>query len=215
VSAVEAYLQARYHMYRNVYFQKVVRSAEGMLKLALQRARRLAVQDRLEWPLREQMVYKALLGQQIEVREFADLDDVSVLHCFKVWSGSDDTVLASLCKGLLYRRIFKTIDLSLEDEERAHRAADAAIAAVARAGGDPAYDLFYDEPSDTPYETFRPDDPAAAKEILVLNRAGKLVPFTEVSPFVGALNQQMAFRRLHVNPIYRDAVWAEVGRVLS
>ena len=36
VSAVEAYLAARYHMYRNVYFHKVVRAAEGMLKLALQ-----------------------------------------------------------------------------------------------------------------------------------------------------------------------------------
>src|SRR5205814_3670268 len=35
VSAVEAYLQARFNMYRNVYFHKVVRSAEGMLKLAL------------------------------------------------------------------------------------------------------------------------------------------------------------------------------------
>src|SRR5439155_10505090 len=34
VSAVEAYLQARYHMYRNVYFHKVVRAAEGMLPLA-------------------------------------------------------------------------------------------------------------------------------------------------------------------------------------
>ena len=50
ISAVEAYLQSRYHMYRNVYFHKVVRSAEGMVKLALQRAKRLAVQGRLEWP---------------------------------------------------------------------------------------------------------------------------------------------------------------------
>ncbi len=31
VSAAEAYLQSRYHMYRNVYFHKVVRTAEGML----------------------------------------------------------------------------------------------------------------------------------------------------------------------------------------
>ena len=58
VSAVEAYLQSRYHMYRNVYFHKVVRSAEGMVKLALQRARRLAVQDRLTWPPREHLVSK-------------------------------------------------------------------------------------------------------------------------------------------------------------
>ncbi|MEM7808210.1 MAG: HD domain-containing protein, partial [Planctomycetota bacterium] len=41
VSAAEAYLQARYHMYRHVYFHKVVRSAEGMVTLALRRARQL------------------------------------------------------------------------------------------------------------------------------------------------------------------------------
>src|SRR5438552_12908536 len=48
ISAVETYLQARFNMYRNVYFHKVVRSAEGMVKLALQRAKRLAVQQRLD-----------------------------------------------------------------------------------------------------------------------------------------------------------------------
>ncbi|MGH7215340.1 MAG: HD domain-containing protein, partial [Tepidisphaeraceae bacterium] len=84
VSAVEAYLQARYHMYRNVYFHKVVRSAEGMVKLALQRAKRLAVQDRLEWPTRDEGVYKALVGQRLSMGEFRELDDVSVMHCFKL-----------------------------------------------------------------------------------------------------------------------------------
>ena len=53
ISAVEDYLHSRYNMYRNVYFHKVVRSAEGMVKLALQRAKRLAVQGRLDWPPRD------------------------------------------------------------------------------------------------------------------------------------------------------------------
>src|SRR5690348_1933085 len=70
VSAVEAYLQSRYHMYRNVYFHKVVRAAEGMVKLALQRAKRLAVQDRLRWPPRDHLVIKALLGQRLSIEEF-------------------------------------------------------------------------------------------------------------------------------------------------
>ena len=41
ISAVEAFLQARYHMYRNVYFHKVTRSAEGLVKLVLRRAKEL------------------------------------------------------------------------------------------------------------------------------------------------------------------------------
>src|SRR4051812_22477759 len=65
ISAVETYLQARFNMYRNVYFHKVVRSAEGMVKLALQRAKRLAVQRRLDWPRPEDGAYKALLGQRM------------------------------------------------------------------------------------------------------------------------------------------------------
>src|SRR5262249_5596351 len=65
VSAVEAYLQSRYHMYHNVYFHKVVRAGEGMLKLALQRAKRLAVEGRLTWPKEDNPIYKSLLGQQL------------------------------------------------------------------------------------------------------------------------------------------------------
>src|SRR2546430_5581745 len=84
ISAVENYLQARYHMYRNVYFHKVVRSAEGMVKLALQRARRLAIQERLNWPPREHVVHKALVGQTLSARDVNDLDDISIMHCFTI-----------------------------------------------------------------------------------------------------------------------------------
>src|SRR4029079_15091457 len=78
ISAVETYLQARFNMYRHVYFHKVVRSAEGMLKLALQRAKRLAVQGRLDWPRREDGPYKGLLGQEMSMGEFNELDDISI-----------------------------------------------------------------------------------------------------------------------------------------
>src|SRR5207248_8438714 len=108
VSAVEAYLQARYHMYRNVYFHKVVRSAEGMLRLALQRAQWLqrAGQCHLSGTAMNQApVRKALLGERLSSAEFTDLDDISLLHSFKIWSTSDDPLLSSLCTGLLYRRV--------------------------------------------------------------------------------------------------------------
>src|SRR5580700_4522309 len=142
VSAVEAYLQSRQHMYRHVYFHKVVRSAEGMVKLALQRARRLMVQDRLAWPPRENPVSKALTGQRLTIEEYTDLDDVSVIHCFKLWTTCNDAPLAALCRGLLNRRLFKTLDLSHLPAAQAHAAFDAVQQAVCAAGGDAAYDLF-------------------------------------------------------------------------
>lgn len=207
VSAVEAYLQSRYHMYRNVYFHKVVRGAEGMVKLALQRARRLAVQERLAWPPREDVVYKSLLGQRLTTAEFTDLDDVSMLQCFKLWASADDAPLAGLCKGLLYRRVFKTIELSvLDPPDRIREIISAAVAAVETTGGDPAYDLFYDEPADTPYETYYPDHTGSPSDILVREFDGSQTTFSALSPLTEALGRQLKFRRLHVAGQWMEVV---------
>jgi HD superfamily phosphohydrolase len=195
VSAVEAYLQARYHMYRNVYFHKVVRAAEGMVKLILQRAKRLAVQDRLTWPTRDDAVYKMLLGQALTVEEFMELDDVAVLQCFKQWARSDDATLASLCQGLLYRRLFKTIDLSRHDAADVEQMVRRAMAAVDAAGGESAYAMFYDQPADTPYTT---SELPAPSEILVTEANGAVTTLAEASPFIEGLVRQLTFRRLHV-----------------
>jgi len=200
ISAVEDYLQARYHMYRNVYFHKVVRSAEGMVKLSLQRAGRLAIQERLTWPPREHVVHKSLLGQSLSPREFNDLDDISIMHCFKVWSDGDDATLASLCRGLLFRRLFKVIDLSSVGEIEAQDILTTANDLVTKAGGESDYDLFLDEPH-------RDDDGfGSADAILVKSPQGKITHFAANSPLVGALNRQLTFRRLHLSEQYRDLV---------
>ncbi len=216
ISAVEAYLQSRFHMYRNVYFHKVVRSAEGMLKLALQRAKRLAVQGRLEWPREDSPVYKSLLGQKVDMCEFRDLDDISVLHCFKLWMSNDDAVLARLCRGLLFRELYKTIDLSrVRDRNLVERAVLAASTAVERTGGDRSYDLFFDEASDTPYERYDPTTPNGAREILVQESDGSLVEFATVSPMTASLNEELMFRRIHVLTEYRDVVSDAVKGILK
>lgn len=208
VSAVEAYLQSRYHMYRNVYFHKVVRAAEGMVKLALQRARRLMVQDRLSWPPREHPVTKALTGLRLTIDEYADLDDVSVMHCFKVWTQSDDTTLAALCRGLLDRKLYKTIDLSYLAESDAAALFVKAQAAVAQAGGDGGYDLFLDEPFDAPQEPWL-TTPAGTEpgDILVRDPSGRLTAFATLSPLAQAMNRQLMFRRIHVSAIWQNLVW--------
>jgi HD superfamily phosphohydrolase len=212
VSAVEAYLQSRYHMYRNVYFHKVVRSAEGMVKLALQRAKRLAVQDRLEGLPRESPVYKALLGQRFTMDEFRELDDISVWHCFKVWAGGSDATLAGLCRGLLFRNLYKTVDVTARlDGETARRALAVASEKIESAGGDAAYDLFYDEPADTPYEAYGPDNEDSANEVMVVESSGAVIPFGQISPLTQSLNRQLMFRRFHVKPEWRDLVAAAIG----
>jgi HD superfamily phosphohydrolase len=210
VSAVEAYLQSRFHMYRYVYFHKVVRGAEGMVKLALQRARRLAVQGRLAWPNAGDAVYKALIGQTLNVQEFNFLDDISIFQCFKVWSMAEDRMLAGLCRGLLNRRLFKSIDLMHLDRREAAAAVAAAWGAIEGAGGEAAYEMFYDEPGDTPYQIDSDGPGGSVGEILVCPPTGAAVPLASISPLPETLNRQLIFRRLHVGGQWVEAVAAAV-----
>ena len=199
VSAVEAFLQSRYHMYRNVYFHKVVRSAEGMVKLALQRARRLAVQERLESSGHDQTVEAALLGRKLSIEQFTDLDDISMTHCFKVWARSEDAILAHLCRGLLYRRLFKAIELPADwDDTRAGTALADVREAIVAAGGDADYDLFYDAPADTLYEMYDQTRRTDVRPIHVIGEDGRGVPFASLSTLPEAFRKQLTFRRLHV-----------------
>ena len=216
VSAVEAYVQARYHMYRHVYFHKVVRSAEGMTKLALQRARDLVLRGHvgedlhgpsLAVPPGSGVVAKVLTNDRMTAAEFRELDDVSVMGCFKAWAGSGDAILADLCRGLLDRRLFKTIDLTAVAADHGPAAVEEAVAragsAVADAGGDPLYSLFYDNPSNAPYT-------GGPGGIAIVDSAGRTVDFADASPFVKGLEATLSFHRLHVDERFRDAAQAAV-----
>jgi HD superfamily phosphohydrolase len=205
VSAAEAYLQARYHMYRHVYFHKVVRAAEGMVKLALQRARELLLDEgrgdvagpSLVLPPGAGTVGKVLMNDRLTAGEFNDLDDVSVMACFKAWRESGDSTLAGLCQGLLDRKLFKTIELP-EDP-------DAAVDRAREAVGDDPYALFHDAPSNSAYSRRNPirvDWPSGPTDL------------AEASPFVAALADGPAtapVHRLHVDPAHADAVRRAVG----
>jgi hypothetical protein len=170
----------------------------------LNRAKRLAVQGRLPWPTPQESIYKALLGQRLSSGEFLALDDVSVMHCLKLWMGVDDPMLVKLCGGLLDRKLYKTIDLSGLEEGELTRAKKIAAEAVSAGKGDEAYDLFYDEPADTPYEIYDGTSPAA--DILVRDREGILRSFASISPLTAVLSRHLMFRRLHVSAEYRTLV---------
>jgi HD superfamily phosphohydrolase len=206
VSAVEAYLQARYHMYRNVYFHKVVRAAEGMLRLALKRAQMLAEQKQLQWGPHDEPMRKALLGETFTIAEFTQLDDVSVMQCFKIWSNSNDPILSGLCHGLLFRGVYKTIDLSRYERSRALQFFEAAKSAVASAGGDTDYEIFYDEIADTPYEKYDPQEGDVSSEIIVCDPDGTAREFASISPITEALNRELTIRRIHVNARWKAVV---------
>jgi hypothetical protein len=111
-----------------------------------------------------------------------------------------------LCRGLLFRKVFKTIDLSrFEDPKDARSAITAVERYVAENGGEPGYEMFVDQASGSGYESFADtDDCGDANEILVRDRDGKPVPFGIVSPLSKVLTRQLMFRRMHIAAPWRD-----------
>ena len=70
-----------------------------------------------------------------------------------------------------------------------------------------AYEMFYDQIADTPYEVH------TENEIVVCDTEGKAVPFGQISPLSRALNQELMFRRIHVAPQWRDMAQEAVKAV--
>src|SRR5439155_3937483 len=120
--------------------------------------------------------------------------------------------LAMLCRGLLYRIVFKTIDLSrFQDPKDARAAVTAVERYVAENGGEPGYEMFVDQASGSGYESLELDDGGAAEsEILVRGRDGQLTPFGAVSPLSRVLSRQLLFRRLQIATQWADGAVAIV-----
>lgn len=146
--AVEEYLQARYYMFRQVYFHRTLRSAEAVLISALNRARTLIERGSLGFRMPGSVFEKMLTGQQVGTREYLQLDDTDVMFRLKEWSRDDDEILADLATRLIHRRLFKAIDLAGALPEGFWISAGEI---VRRAGFDPQYYLITDRATDVPY----------------------------------------------------------------
>jgi uncharacterized protein len=146
--AVEEYLQARYYMFRQVYFHRTLRSAEAVLIAALNRARFLISTGTLRFRTPGSSFEKTLLGEETTTAEYLQLDDADLTFRIKEWSRDDDAILADLASRLLRRRLFKAIDVDAGAPESFWARAEEI---VRRAGFDPQYYLVTDRASDIPY----------------------------------------------------------------
>ena len=214
VSAVEAYLQSRFHMYRNVYFHKVVRSAEGMVKLAapggpaaggagapaLAAARRCGLQIPAGPAAFDRGIHRP--RRRLDAALFQALDDgrrcgalaAAVTTACSIADSSKPSTSRRLRRGTLAALL-----------QRLKRRSQ-------RPGATSAYDLFYDEPKDTQYQTDYPGHDSVAGDILVRTADGGQTTFAALSPLMQALGRQLMFRRLHVNAAYASVVLQTLGR---
>src|SRR5512132_1814737 len=131
--AVEEYLQARYYMFRQVYFHRTLRSAEAVLRAILRRALKLLETGEDVWHAPGTAFEKVLRRKSLTITEHLEIDDSDVMFHVKQWQRSEDEVLANLSRRFVTRRLFKAIDLDMPEDERPEFLA-AARACVASAG---------------------------------------------------------------------------------
>lgn len=150
VHAVEEYLQARYYMFRQVYFHRTLRSAEAVLRSALRRALELVSRGQQVWCAAGTAFEKILHREPLTVAEHLSTDDSDVIFHMKRWQQSDDNVLRDLSTRFVNRRLFKALDLDMPIDER-DEFLNAARSVVERAGFLPEYYFIEDRASDVPY----------------------------------------------------------------
>jgi uncharacterized protein len=117
--AVEDYLQARYYMFRQVYFHRTLRSAEAVLRSLLHRALEVFQSGLPVWHAENTPFEKVLRGEKLGLEDHLRIDDSDVLFHIKQWQYSDDRILSDLSRRFLNRRLFKAFDLDMPEEERA------------------------------------------------------------------------------------------------
>ncbi len=153
IYAVEEYLQARYYMFRQVYFHRTLRSAEAVLRSTFRRALELVAAGTDVWCAPDTAFAKMLRREPLTVADHLEMDDSDVLFHLKQWRRSDDPVLRDLSTRFIARRLFKAIDLDMPETERADFLANAR-AVVARAGFAPDYYFIEDHAGDVPYYNY-------------------------------------------------------------
>ncbi len=208
--AVEEYLQARYYMFRQVYFHRTLRSAEAVLRSILRRALKLLETGGLVWYAPHSAFEKILRRDSLTITEHLEVDDSDFLFHIKQWQRSGDPILSELSRRFIGRRLFKAIDLDMPIAER-DGFLNAARDCVARAGFDPDYYLIEDRASDVPYYNYYTIEGAEPKSHIYVEDGyshPRIREISEVSGVVRGLQQGYELHRVCFPAEVKSEVYA-------
>ncbi len=204
--SVEGYLVARYHMYRLVYFHRVVRAAEAMLERAFARARFLM--DNGDPTVAGAGALGALMRREpVDVADYTRLGEFSAWALIDRWTEHQDTILATLARGLMTRELFIASDRAL-DAEGGGWAHEDALADEVRESLSPneRWLFFVDEARDVPYRPYVPGSDAR-KAVRIRAREGRVFHIEERSHLAAALAEAAyQFRRWYYHPMIAPKV---------
>jgi len=192
IDAAEAYVFSRYHMYRAVYFHKTVRAAEVMVRLTLERYKKLVNSARSHNKRRQVVpntppaVLEAFTASELSLDQYLALDDQTLNEFFKACSGAKDPVLRRLGDGLVCRRLYKAVDVTGFNSTRVEQFGREARQVVKNANLDEHYAFVPETAADTPYKPYDPGVDKPASQIYVETLDGKI---EEISLRAKALQQ--------------------------
>jgi uncharacterized protein len=207
IYAVEDYLQARYYMFRQVYFHRTLRSAEVVLRSIFKRAMKLFKDGNQVWFAEKTPFAKILCGEKLSLDEHLQLDDSDVLFHIKQWQNSEDLILSDLSQRFLHRRLFKAFDLDMPDEEREDFLAKAREA-VENAGFDPTFYFAEDTAGDVPYYFYNKETTAPKKLIYVADGYSRsaIREISEISAAVRGLQRGYQIHRVCFPPEVKNEI---------
>ena len=208
--AVEEYLQARYYMFRQVYFHRTLRSAEAVLRSVLRRALELLEEGTDVWCAPGTAFEKVLRRQELSLQDHLEMDDSDVLFHVKQWQRSHDEVLSDLSRRFINRRLFKAIDLDMPEAERPGFLA-AARERVQAAGFAPEYYFIEDHAGDVPYYNYYTAEGAEPKTRIYVEDGyarPRIREISEVSDAVRGLQRGYQLHRVCFPDEAKEAVYA-------
>ncbi|KXK01412.1 MAG: HD superfamily phosphohydrolase [Acidobacteria bacterium OLB17] len=197
IAAVEDYLQARYYMFRQVYFHRTLRAAESVLKSLLHRAIAVYSEGGDVWHIAGSALENILQGRPLSLEMHLELDDTDVLFHIKQWRASADTILSDLSKRFIERKIFKAFDLDMDDADKAVFL-DQARNIVEAHGFDPEYYLVEDSAKHADYYFYARDTHDVKNLIFVEHGYSrpKIREISEVSAAVRGLQEGYRAQRV-------------------
>src|ERR1044072_4902769 len=117
--AVEEYLQARYYMFRQVYFHRTLRSAEAVLRSIIRRALRLLDEGKEVWHAPDTAFEKILRREELSSAEHLQIDESDFAFHMHQGQRADNAILRDLSRRFTVRHLFKAIDLDMPQEQQA------------------------------------------------------------------------------------------------
>ncbi|MDQ3633593.1 MAG: HD domain-containing protein [Acidobacteriota bacterium] len=206
IYAVEDYLQARYYMFRQVYFHRTLRSAEVILRAILRRALELFQENQFVWFAEGTAFEKFLSGKKINLSEHLQIDDADIMFHIKQWQDSADKILSDLSKRFLNRHLFKVFDLDMPADERENFLTEAKKI-VEKADFDPDYYFIEDKAGDVPYYFYTNE--VEPKNLIFVEEGfsrSKIKEISEVSAAVRGLQKSYKIHRVCFPPELKEEI---------